>query len=199
MSLTQIAGAFVGSAEFQARYGALSNQAFVEQLYRFCLNREGDPAGIAAWVNHLNSGATRASVVIGFSESAEHIALTAASWLGGIRYFGYAGAPVIDDAGAKGLHDALVLPGAVYGQIYDPTDLNLALVASDHDAFVLPAVPDGGPAHWTASDDAEIAFVEHGPTHPSDGDLPIIVTPADHIHDDLGFAFHRDGLDLAWA
>jgi Ca2+-binding RTX toxin-like protein len=93
-SLATIAGAFVGSAEFQARYGALSNQAFVEQLYRFCLNREGDPAGIAGWVNTLASGTSRAQVVIGFSESAEHIALTAASWSGGIRYDGYVGSPI---------------------------------------------------------------------------------------------------------
>lgn len=103
-SLATIAGAFVASAEFQARYGALSNQAFVEQLYRFCLNREGDPAGVAGWVNTLASGTSRAQVVIGFSESAEHIALTAASWLGGIRYDGYVGSPVeTNDAKGTGL------------------------------------------------------------------------------------------------
>ena len=91
--LLDIANAFVGSAEFQSRYGALSNQAFVEQLYRFCLDREGDPAGIQGWVNLLNSGTSRASVVVGFSESPEHIALTAPFWSGGIRFAGQAAPP----------------------------------------------------------------------------------------------------------
>lgn len=93
LPLLDIVNAFVGSAEFQSRYGALSNQAFVEQLYRFCLDREGDPAGIQGWVNLLNSGTSRASVVVGFSESAEHIALTAPFWSGGIRFAGQSAPP----------------------------------------------------------------------------------------------------------
>lgn len=198
MSLTQIAGAFVDSAEFQARYGTLSNQAFVEQLYRFCLNREGEPAGVAAWVSQLNNGAARASVVIGFSESAEHVDLTAASWLGGIRYDGYVGSPV-DPVDAKGLHDALVLPGEVDGHVHDPADPGLVLASKDHDAFVLPADPDGGFADWTSPDEETLAFVENGPIHPLDGDVPFIVSPMDPLQDDAGLVFHRDGLDLAWA
>ena len=95
--LLTIAAAFAGSAEFQQRYGALSNQAFVEQLYRFCLNREGDPGGIQTWVNALNGGATRAQILATFSESAEHVNLTASSWLGGIRFAGVA-SPLTDEA-----------------------------------------------------------------------------------------------------
>ncbi|WP_298158119.1 DUF4214 domain-containing protein [Brevundimonas sp.] len=132
-SLATIAGAFVASAEFQARYGALSNQAFVEQLYRFCLNREGDPAGIAAWVNTLASGTSRAQVVIGFSESAEHIALTAASWSGGIRYDGYVGSPV-DPVDAK--HD-----GPQVSPLID-SSLGLHQDAKDAGAQVSPLVDD---------------------------------------------------------
>lgn len=156
-SLATIAGAFVASAEFQARYGALSNQAFVEQLYRFCLNREGDSAGIAGWVNTLNSGTSRAQVVIGFSESAEHIALTAASWLGGIRYVGYVGAPVetvdgkdagpqvspLIDAAAVAHHDAKgdevqVSPLADTAQV----DLQLDAVVIDKGPQTVPTVID---------------------------------------------------------
>ena len=156
-SLATIAGAFVASAEFQARYGALSNQAFIEQLYRFCLNREGDSAGIAGWVNTLNSGTSRAQVVIGFSESAEHIALTAPSWLGGIRYVGYVGAPVetvdgkdagpqvsplIDDAAithhdAKG-DDVQVSPLADDAQV----DLHFDAVVVDTGPQTVPTVID---------------------------------------------------------
>lgn len=93
--LFSIAAAFAGSAEFQARYGALTNQAFVEQLYRFCLNREGDAGGIQIWVNALNSGATRAQILATFSESAEHASLTASLWQGGIRFEGVA-SPLVD-------------------------------------------------------------------------------------------------------
>jgi hypothetical protein len=32
------------SPEFQARYGALNNAAFVQQLYQNVLGRAGDPA-----------------------------------------------------------------------------------------------------------------------------------------------------------
>ncbi|WP_309627550.1 DUF4214 domain-containing protein [Brevundimonas sp.] len=98
--LFSIAAAFAGSAEFQARYGALSNQAFVEQMYRFCLNREGDAGGVQVWVNALNGGATRAQILATFSESAEHVSLTAALWLGGVRFEGVA-SPLMDvDKGA---------------------------------------------------------------------------------------------------
>lgn len=95
--LFTIAGAFAGSAEFQARYGALSNQAFVEQLYRFCLDREGDPGGIQTWVNALNAGATRAQILATFSESAEHVSLTAPLWQGGVSVLGASGSPLIEE------------------------------------------------------------------------------------------------------
>ncbi|MBU2379690.1 MAG: hypothetical protein KJ824_11045, partial [Alphaproteobacteria bacterium] len=49
----------------------------------------------------------RAQVLIGFSESAEHIALTAASWLGGIRYDGYVGAQA-GDASFRAFDDGFV-------------------------------------------------------------------------------------------
>ncbi len=89
-SLQDIAGFFSASGEFQARYGTLSNQAFVEQLYRFCLDREGDAGGIGFWTSAINDGLSRASVLAQFSESAEHAALTAPFWSGGIRFEGFA-------------------------------------------------------------------------------------------------------------
>lgn len=101
MPLLEIAAAFAGSAEFQTRYGNLSNQAFVEQIYRASLNREGDPAGIANWVGQMDQGASRASILMAFSESAEHVALTASLWSGGIQFAGYVAhgpAEVFDDA-----------------------------------------------------------------------------------------------------
>jgi hypothetical protein len=150
-SLTDIAAAFAGSGEFQERYGSLSNQAFVEQLYRFCLNREGDPGGVAGWVAALNSGTSRASVLLSFSESAEHVALTAPFWLGGINCFGFFVPPpgfaspvALTEAQAKDIDEPLVLPDS---EVIDGAaglgEFGLSVLDKAGDAFVLPAFPDG--------------------------------------------------------
>jgi hypothetical protein len=83
-SLEGVANAFAASAEFQATYGNLDNAAFVDQLYLNVLDREADDAGAQGWVNALNGGASRGSVMVGFSESAEHVALTSAAVNDGI-------------------------------------------------------------------------------------------------------------------
>ncbi|MBB5747282.1 DUF4214 domain-containing protein [Brevundimonas variabilis] len=162
-SLLTLAANFAASPEFQARYGALSNQAFVEQLYRFCLDREGDAAGIAVQVNALNTGTSRAALLLAFSESPEHVALTAPLWSGGIRTIDAAfsgaveesagqkaldGQPLVlvaeDDTGIDGTPfegktgmdpDPQVQPGPA-GE--DPADVVIAFKIDD-DAFVLPA------------------------------------------------------------
>jgi hypothetical protein len=88
-SLQNVANGFVGSQEFQNVYGPLNNTQFVTQLYANVLHRPPDTAGLNNWVGYLNSGQeTRAQVVVGFSESPEHIANTAAHidsgiWLAG--------------------------------------------------------------------------------------------------------------------
>ena len=69
--LINITSGFVNSAEFQAKYGALNNTQFVTLLYNNVLDREPDAQGLANWVNALNAGASRESVVNGFSESQE--------------------------------------------------------------------------------------------------------------------------------
>jgi len=78
-SLQALASAFVTSAEFTGAYGALDNGGFVQALYQNTLHRAGDTAGVAGWTGALAAGATRAQVVVGFSESAEHKANTAAN------------------------------------------------------------------------------------------------------------------------
>lgn len=195
-SLQQIAAAFAGSAEFQARYGALSNQAFVEQLYRFCLNREGDPTGVSGWVGLINDGMSRAEVLLSFSESPEHVLLTAPSWLEGILYHGYVGAPLVDDVGPKGLGDAQVLPGAVDDAgIHDPADLEL--FAKDDDAFVLPGDPEAQIIPWVLVDDGDVAVPAPEELLPMlDGALAFFI-PA-HLTGESGSLFHRDTLELTW-
>ena len=71
-SLAQIAARFRSSPEFNARYGALDNAGFVAQLYRNILGREGKPAGLAFWVDKLESGTSQALVLRDFSESPEN-------------------------------------------------------------------------------------------------------------------------------
>jgi hypothetical protein len=71
-SLLQIAEKFRNSPEFKSRYGALGNTEFVAQLYRNILGREGEDAGLAFWLDKLESGTSQALVLRQFSESPEN-------------------------------------------------------------------------------------------------------------------------------
>jgi hypothetical protein len=70
--LSQVAGNFIASPEFQTTYGALSNSQFVTQLYYNVLDRAPDSSGLNYHVARLNSGVARADVLVGFSESPEN-------------------------------------------------------------------------------------------------------------------------------
>ena len=71
--LRQVAGLFVTSPEFSAKYGALDSTHFVDQLYANVLHRGPDAAGEAYWVGHLNQNdITRADTLMLFSESPEN-------------------------------------------------------------------------------------------------------------------------------
>jgi Domain of unknown function (DUF4214)/RTX calcium-binding nonapeptide repeat (4 copies) len=76
-TLGQVAGAFVESAEFRATYGGLTNRQFAEALYQNTLDRPADQAGSDYWTGQLNAGLARSAVVLAFSESQEHVNLTA--------------------------------------------------------------------------------------------------------------------------
>ena len=59
------------------------------QLYANTLHRSADAAGAAGWQNVLANGTDRAAVLLGFSESAEHEAMTASRIeVGGIQTVG---------------------------------------------------------------------------------------------------------------
>jgi|GEM_PF-2396793 len=199
MSLVEIAGLFAASAEFQRTYGALSNQQFVEQMYRASLDREGDAGGVAGWTNALNNGTTRAQVLVAFSESSEHIALTRNLWLGGVQYEQEDNAPAAP-AHADGLHldQPAVLPALQAEKDMIGLDHAWTVPRADNDAFVLPGEPDERPTHWTAVDDRHLGMIAHdeAPLVFDDGGLAF-VAPA-HLIDDLGVA-HREGLDWNWA
>ncbi|HZH27026.1 MAG TPA: DUF4214 domain-containing protein [Azospirillaceae bacterium] len=87
LSLANIASQFMASREFHAKYGALTDEAFVTQLYRNVLNREPDAAGLDFYTDKLVAGVSREVVLVGFSESPENMANTAhltkdGIWLG---------------------------------------------------------------------------------------------------------------------
>lgn len=93
-SINDLAEGFIGSAEFQARYPAVSNGGFVTLLYQNTLGRAPDPDGYASWVNYMNAGHTKVELLTGFSESAEHYARTASLWTNGIWDMDETGAAV---------------------------------------------------------------------------------------------------------
>jgi hypothetical protein len=70
-SLVDVSDAFAGSPEFNLRYGALDNPAFVTLVYKNVLGRAPDAGGLQASVDFLGRGARRGEVMLGFSESPE--------------------------------------------------------------------------------------------------------------------------------
>ncbi len=85
---TQGLGArFLHSEEFAVRFGGPDSpvDAYVSQLYRTLLHREGEDAGKAFWREQFASGrADRADVLVGFSGSAENKAGTAKAVAAGV-------------------------------------------------------------------------------------------------------------------
>lgn len=79
-TLGQVADEFVRAEEFRLTYGAPTNGAFVEAMYANVLDRPGEAAGVSAWTYALDHGMTREQVVVGFSESQEHINAVDALW-----------------------------------------------------------------------------------------------------------------------
>lgn len=85
--LNMVSQKFIDSQEFGAKYGALDDDDFVNQLYLNVLDRDGEAGGIKAWVGALSRGVlTRADVLVGFSESAENKANVIGQIENGILY-----------------------------------------------------------------------------------------------------------------
>lgn len=72
LGAAEMVDAFVASAEFRTRFGSLSNEDFVADLYQAALGRPADGPGQASWTAGLDSGAIgRGDVVRGFAYSDE--------------------------------------------------------------------------------------------------------------------------------
>ncbi len=72
---TFVASGFFNSPEFLARN--VSNEQFVEYLYRVYFDREPDEGGYNNWVNALNNGTSRNQVMAEFAKSEEWAAFCA--------------------------------------------------------------------------------------------------------------------------
>jgi hypothetical protein len=70
--LANIANAFATAPEFIQKYGSLTDDGFVQQLYQNTLARPADQAGESYWDNVLASGVSRGSVTLSFAESPEN-------------------------------------------------------------------------------------------------------------------------------
>ena len=114
--LASLAAQVMGSREFQERFGAPTDGAFVDLLYRNVLGREADEAGQRYWVGRLNSGSiSRTGVVLWFSESPENKAGTSAMVEATVLHLGlFLSLPTADEiadwkasrASGEGLDDA---------------------------------------------------------------------------------------------
>jgi hypothetical protein len=72
MTYQQAKQGFIDSVEFQEKFGNLDDIAFVQQLYRNVLDREGEAEGLAAWTEALHAGITPNAVAAGFLGCAEY-------------------------------------------------------------------------------------------------------------------------------
>jgi len=72
LNMDGVALGFINSAEFSSKYGLLDNTRFVVQLYQNVLHRASDPSGEQYWIGQLDSGTSRAAVLVGFSDSLEN-------------------------------------------------------------------------------------------------------------------------------
>ena len=74
-----LANAFLHSNEFAIRHGdTTANATFVQSMYRSAFNRDGETEGASLWTGFLDAGGARGDVMLGFSQSLEMRALTAA-------------------------------------------------------------------------------------------------------------------------
>lgn len=72
-TLNDTAAAMTASGEFQNTYGKLTNAQFVDLVYNNVLKRSPDSSGRTYWINKLNGGFKRSTMMAQFSESNEFV------------------------------------------------------------------------------------------------------------------------------
>ena len=71
MSLSEMGDRFIDSAEFEAIYGSLSDEAFIDAVYQNVFGRDADDAGQAFWLDKLESGYSKGNLLADFAYSTE--------------------------------------------------------------------------------------------------------------------------------
>ena len=72
-SVQGISTAFNDSEEYLARFGAQSNEEFINQLYNNILQRDADQAGYDYWLDEIAHSGDRSGMIVSFSEADEFI------------------------------------------------------------------------------------------------------------------------------
>ena len=72
LKLSAIASNYATSSEFVNRYGHLSVDGFIAQIYQNVFHRAADPSGKAYWHKKLTTGTTRGQMLYGLSDSSEY-------------------------------------------------------------------------------------------------------------------------------
>lgn len=92
LTLPQVAQGFIDSPEFSSKYGNLTNEQFVMQLYKNVLHRDPDAGGLKFHVDNLNAGRiTRADDLAAFADSPENQAALIGIIGNGFAYVPYTG------------------------------------------------------------------------------------------------------------
>ena len=68
--LKQLSLEFSANENFSNFYDKMSNQEYVEAIYKNSLGQSGDAQGIEYWTTLLNDGASRSEILVGFVEAA---------------------------------------------------------------------------------------------------------------------------------
>jgi hypothetical protein len=76
-SLESIAEEFLGSPEFDQRYGALDNATFIARLFDNVFGGEPDAAQRTYWLEQLDAGMTRGEFLLALSEGADFRTMSA--------------------------------------------------------------------------------------------------------------------------
>lgn len=75
-NLEGLASTLASSGLFRTRYGALSNQGFVERVYSNTLRRPPSEGDTHHWITTLSEGYPRGAVMLAFTESADFVERT---------------------------------------------------------------------------------------------------------------------------
>ena len=144
-----VAADFGASAEFEARFGDLTNEELVQNLYQQLFGRDGEQAGVDYWVNLLENGTPLAQIALEIANGAQNADITAINNKVAVaqRFTEAAGDDYAGDDAANIARDFLLTVNAdtdaetadVEGALDSVADLTTFTLAEAQAAEALPA------------------------------------------------------------